>query len=417
MDVRQLKALEIAARAKVTFSNGTWIIPSQTSNKSYRVVIGPQPSCPCDDFQLRQQACKHIIAAQLVCAREHDGMAPDIVTDAVPKKPSYKQDWSMYNEAQQTEKYRFQKLLFDLCRGLPNLKQTGPGRRWTPMADMVFASVLKVYTTVSSRRFACDLKAAHRYGYLSQLMNSVSVCSFLENDKLTPVLKDLIVQSSLPLELVETQFAPDATGFSTSRFIRWHDEKYGCERSGHDWVKAHAICGVKTNIVTDVEIGARDAGDSLFFKPLVEKTAEHFTVKEVSADKAYLSHENLTRVEALGGTAYVPFKVNSQPGEAGSLWEEMYFYYQFRREEFRKHYHLRSNIESTFSMVKAKFRDHVRSKTDVAMRNEVLCKFLCHNICVVHQSHIELGISPLFWQNQPNRRSGELQHDTDLQDN
>ena len=29
-----------------------------------------------------------------------------------------------------------------------------------------------------------------------------------------------------------------------------------------------------------------------------------------------------------------------------------------------------------------------RSKTDTAMKNEVLCKFLCYNICVVHQSHI-----------------------------
>ncbi len=49
-------------------------------------------------------------------------------------------------------------------------------------------------------------------------------------------------------------------------------------------------------------------------------------------------------------------------------------------------------------MVKAKFRDHVRSKGIVAMKNEVLCKFLCHNICVVHQSQIELGIEADFWQ-------------------
>jgi hypothetical protein len=43
----------------------------------------------------------------------------------------------------------------------------------------------------------------------------------------------------------------------------------------------------------------------------------------------------------------------------------------------------------------------VRSRTDVAMKNEVLCKFLCHNICVVHQSHIELGIEPVFWGERP----------------
>jgi hypothetical protein len=31
--------------------------------------------------------------------------------------------------------------------------------------------------------------------------------------------------------------------------------------------------------------------------------------------------------------------------------------------------------ESTFSMIKAKFGDYLRSKTDAAMVNEVLCKF------------------------------------------
>jgi transposase len=397
MNLRELKALEIAARTKIGFADGVWNVSSQSSRGSYRVTLGSDPSCPCDDFQLRKQPCKHVLAAQLACARDHDAKGPEIVTDAVPKKPSYKQDWPRYNEAQQTEKSRFQRLLFELCRGVPNPKQTGSGRRWTPMADMVFACGLKVYTTVSSRRFACDLKEAHGAGYLSHLMNSVSVCSFLENDRLTPVLQNLIVQSSLPLSMVETNFAPDSSGFSSSRFVRWHDEKYGCERSGHDWVKAHAICGVKTNIVTAVEIGAREAGDSPFFKPLVEKTAKNFTIKEVPADKAYLSHDNLALVDGLGGIAFVPYKVNSQAGEAGSLWEKMYFYFRFRRDDFLKHYHQRSNMESTFSMVKAKFRDHVRSKTDVAMKNEVLCKFLCHNICVIHQSHIELGIAPEFW--------------------
>jgi hypothetical protein len=57
--------------------------------------------------------------------------------------------------------------------------------------------------------------------------------------------------------------------------------------------------------------------------------------------------------DGIGGTAYVPFKSNSVAGEAGTLWEKMYFYYQFRRDEFRKHYHQRSNAESAFSMITA----------------------------------------------------------------
>jgi hypothetical protein len=49
----------------------------------------------------------------------------------------------------------------------------------------------------------------------------------------------------------------------------------------------------------------------------------------------------------------------------------MFHYYCFNKDEFLSHYHKRSNVESTFSMIKAKFRDHVRSRTDAGMMNEV----------------------------------------------
>ena len=265
------------------------------------------------------------------------------------------------------------------------------------MADMVFAAAFKVYSTFSSRRFACDLAAAHEKGYLSKLMHSVSICAFLENDLMTPVLKRLIVQSSLPLRAIEKDFAPDSTGFSTSRFVRWYDEKYGAYRSGKEWVKAHIMTGVKTNVVTAVEIHDKNAGDSPQFGPLVSTTAQNFTIDEVSADKAYLSNANLELIESLGGTAYVPFKSNSAEGDGEGVWSRMYHYYQFQREEFLKFYHKRSNVESTIGMVKAKFRDHVRSKSDTAMKNEVLCKFLAHNICCLISAMYELNIEPEFW--------------------
>ena len=55
-------------------------------------------------------------------------------------------------------------------------------------------------------------------------------------------------------------------------------------------------------------------------------------------------------------------------------YKTMYHYFMFRRDEFVAHYHRRSNIESTFSMVNRKFGDFLRSKTDTAMTNEALCK-------------------------------------------
>jgi hypothetical protein len=44
----------------------------------------------------------------------------------------------------------------------------------------------------------------------------------------------------------------------------------------------------------------------------------------------------------------------------------MYHYYEFNQEFFLQRYHKRSNVESTFSMIKAKFGDGLRSKTQTA---------------------------------------------------
>lgn len=57
----------------------------------------------------------------------------------------------------------------------------------------------------------------------------------------------------------------------------------------------------------------------------------------------------------------------------------------------------RSNVETVFSMIKAKFGERLRSKTHTAQVNEVLCKILCHNLYCLIQSIYELGIEPTFW--------------------
>ncbi len=41
MDMRELKGLEIAARAKIVFDGDAWIVPSQTGTGRYKVVLRP----------------------------------------------------------------------------------------------------------------------------------------------------------------------------------------------------------------------------------------------------------------------------------------------------------------------------------------------------------------------------------------
>ena len=78
------------------------------------------------------------------------------------------------------------------------------------------------------------------------------------------------------------------------------------------------------------------------------------------------------------------------------LWRKMFDYFVFNKEDFMEHYHLRSNIESTNNMIKAKFTDLIRSKDKTAQTNEALLKVLCHNVVVLIQEINELGIEPNF---------------------
>jgi hypothetical protein len=157
------------------------------------------------------------------------------------------------------------------------------------------------------------------------------------------------------------------------------------------------MCGVVTNVVTAIEIQDQDTSDSPQLKPLPKTTQNGFEVKVVSADMAYSSKGNLETMDAASIAPLVPFKRNSSPA-TGGVWAKMYHYFQLHREEFDARYHLRSNIESTFSMIKAKFGDSVRSKTDTAMRNEALAKVVCHNICCLIQSIHEFGVDATFWE-------------------
>lgn len=183
-------------------------------------------------------------------------------------------------------------------------------------------------------------------------------------------------------------------GFSTCRFVRWFNKKYGREIDNREWVKAHLTVGVESKIVTSVDVSGWAANDSPYFVPLLERTAKYFQVEEVSADKAYLSNKNLTAVAKLNALPFIPFKINTTVPTENNVWAEMYHYFMYNREEFLAHYHQRSNVETAFSMIKAKFGDAVRSKSDIGQINEALCKVLCHNLCVLIQAIRELGIKP-----------------------
>ena len=399
MNPRQVKAVEIASRFRIQEKEGKWVVPSQSTNGSYSVGLNGTPRCTCPDFDTRGVVCKHIMAVQITIEERYDWNGTKTVRETVSVaetvKRTYTQDWTAYNASQTQEKDQFQVLLKDLVGGVPEPIRDKTGRKpIPPFSDSIFSAVFKVYSTVSGRRFMSDLRESHARGLIGRVPHFNSIFNVLKKPELENILQGLITKSSLPLAAVERAFAVDASGFSTSRFDRWVEHKWGKAKSKREWIKAHLMCGTQTNIVTAARVTDGKKHDAPFLPPLLDATAQHFPVEEVSADKGYLSRRNVLAIAEAGATPYIAFKSNSKPDGQLSAWNRMYYHFSLKREEFLAHYHRRSNVETAFSMIKRKFGDSLRSKGDTAMVNESLCKILCHNIVVVIHEMNELGIKP-----------------------
>jgi hypothetical protein len=325
MNAREERGLVIAALCKLKNEGGTWIVPSQSSTEMYRVNPAKcRCSCP-DHMEHGDEAgfkCKHIFAVEFTMKREvaSDGTVTETKTMTFTEKKTYKQNWPAYEAAQSVEKDRVQELLAELVRGIPEPDRSGiRGQKPHSLRDALFTIAFKVYSTISSRRFASDLREAQRRGHVGQVLPSQKISDYLSNPAMTPILKHLIAQSALPLKAVEKDFAIDSSGFSSSKFERWFDQKYGITRQKCVWVKIHLACGVKTNVVTAVRILDKDAADCPQFSPLLQETRKGFTIGEVSADKAYASLENLRKSRLAAGRSLPPSSQTRRAESAGCL--------------------------------------------------------------------------------------------------
>ncbi len=401
MDAREQRGLVIAATCKVVQKRGEWSVPSSTQ-KGVRYAVNPDadsPTCSCPDFEERRMACKHVFAVRFTQQRKSHRNGTTTITETITvsetvKRTYSQKSWPAYNAAQTNERRWFLSLLADLCRPIPQPERK-PTRGQQPvlLSDAIFAACFKVFSGFSARRFTCDLEAAAEAGHITKPIHFNSVLNVLDTEEATPILSDLIIRSATPLRAVETEFAVDSTGFSGCRFDRWFDEKWGVARKRAAWTKAHIITGTRTNVIAAAIM--KDGGDSPMLPELVQTAAKTFNVKEVSADKAYPSYENFDAVDAIGAKLFAAFKEGTTAAKGG-VFEKMFHYFSLNKEEYLAHYHRRSMVESTFSSVKRVLGDSVRAKSELAMKNEVLAKFVCHNIRCVVSAIYERGIDPTF---------------------
>ena len=321
------------------------------------------------------------------------------LTDFVPKEPkekiTYSQDWASYDKAKTNQDEMFKHLIRDLLFLTINEdKPKTKGRPSYSTEDKIFCMAVKIFYRSDLRKTVSILKELKRLGYIQKVPCFRSIDNFFNDTSLNKILDKLILLSSMPLSQLEDTCAIDSTGFSTCRFERWFNYKWG-KHEGKErvWKKAHATLGCKTNVFLSVEVTNKNVADVSMFEKTVGNNLKPFNFERFTADKAYLTRDIMNFLSKLEIIPIIPFKKNSRGTSRGSqIWSLMFRMFTQHNDKFMKFYGRRQNIECGFHMVKQRFGDHLLTKKHEANVNEIKMKFLCHNICVLIQELFESDI-------------------------
>lgn len=396
---RREKGIFIAATMKIRPTRDGWFVPSMSGEPDYLVrKTSTGLKCGCEDFQLRSQPCKHIWALSFYRRREEDELAE--VAMAAPRPPprkTYRQpSFANYNAYQVAEKRMFGPLLAELVSPYSWKPTSIAGRPRLPLNDCLFTGIAKVASKDSARRAIPGIEIAQQQGLIARTPCYNSVILFLEDESITPLLEELVTESCKPLRTIDTGLAADSTGFSSQLYMPYFRQKRARLVDTAQFVKLHAITGVRTHCVAAARVTDSHVADIKMFETLIQAAAKCFAIADIYADKAYLSEEALEYIHKLGARAWIAFKKNSQPHATPGVWNDNLAYSKEHKSEWLGNYNQRSNVEAVFSAIKRRFNPYVLGRTLIAQRNEVLMKVISYNIGCVVQAAYELGINPTY---------------------
>jgi len=312
----------------------------------------------------------------------------------LPVNPKYSQDWHKYNLAKCNEKLLFYEFLHDLSKIIKEPKYQF-GRPAIPLNDMFFSCGLKLYSNYSGRKVMSDLVKAEGARYISKKPHFNTIKDFLNCPATYDLLLKLLTISAMPLRKLEDKYSIDSSGWGSYSQERWNKVKWTKKKKTfRNYLKGHIIIGTRTNIICGCEITPGNFSDAKQAPAIIYKTGLNFRMKEFTGDRAYSSKMVFRILESLRCMPYIPFKHSTKKPTKDSpqLWNKMFIHFRDNREEFMKKYHVRSNVETTFAMIKLRLGEHLKSRNYVSQRNELMVKFICHNICCLIQEMYEHNV-------------------------
>ncbi len=308
------------------------------------------------------------------------------------KKKRWLRDEVLYNKVQDTEFLNF----FEFVRHLTNYVCKGKKMKSIVCCLLVWHK----FPNLSTRRARGFLLLLRKFGIISMNIPCFKTMSnYRENNSLQIILDRLIEESSKPLSVIEHDFATDATGIKTKLFSSWYSLRCKKKIKKRDHLTIHITTGVKSNIITALNVETKSGKDNEIFREHVDKTSENFKVNEFSGDGRYWCKENCKKVVEVGAKPYFKVWKNWAGKSRGCMpWKLMNLEFKNNPEEYGKHYHKRSNVESTNMSKKMLHGSVVYSRLASARINEETLRWVNHNINVLNRAKHEWKITPKFME-------------------
>lgn len=309
------------------------------------------------------------------------------------KKKRWPRNESLYNQVQENEFLNF----FEFVRFL-GFKVCKTKKMRNAITCLL---IWHKFPNLSSRRARSFLLMLKQFKIIcTKIPCFKTLINYREDSRLQEVLDELIIESSKPLAKIENNFATDMTGIKTKLFSSWYSLRANKEIKKRDHINVHITTGVKSNIVTALNVEIDKGRDNIIFREHVDITSENFKINEWSGDGMYWAKANCAKVQEVGGKPYFKCKEGktSWNGKQSGVpaWKEMNSLARENPEEYGKHYHRRSNVESTNHSKKSIHGDKIYSKLHFARINEESLRWINHNINVLNRAGYEWNITPSF---------------------
>ena len=238
----------------------------------------------------------------------------------------------------------------------------GPGRPPMKKRDIIKSLLFLIYFKCCIQKSPSILEMHKDLLGLEKIPKPRTLYKYRALREMSGILEQLQRKSADELWITEDMAATDGTGNPHSKGKHWRMDRDNSDNY-REYDKAHYIVGVKSLVIPYTRITRGTWSDLPEFEPLVRKTIPGSNVKQVLADKGYVSNDNYEVAAECGATPYIMPKDNAvyRP-HPSNQYQKMVHYATKFPERFKDVYRYRVKVECAIHSKKNAFGEVFRGK-------------------------------------------------------